>query len=342
MKEQKIKSFDKTDIHCYIWDDVKDPVGIVQIIHGMQEHAGRPGYDAFAKFLNKNGYIVFADDHRAHGKTPSSIDLLGKYDGGNLFYDILQDEMFFSKMLKTQYEGLPLYVFGHSFGSFILQNYIQSCTLYTKAIICGSANMKGQAAVKIGRPIAKWVMKYKGEDKIAVLIEKIMKNTYQGLVKTGSWLNTDEKEVELYYQDPYCGTPFSARFYYDFFTGLKHSYNKQSLQKINHKKPILLISGKDDPVGGMGKLVVKLFRLYHEEDLNVSMKLYENARHEILNEPIKNIVYEDILAFLQKPFSLCGDCGVNEATVVAPKKKAKTPAKKSQSKASTKKETQKA
>ena len=128
-----------------------------------------------------------------------------------------------------------------------------------------------------------------------------MKGTYNKMVKNGSWLNTDDSEVKKYEQDPYCGTPFSAKFYNDFFTGLLNSYNKHKLQEINHHKPIMLISGKDDPVGGMGKDVVKLFKLYHEDDLDVTMKLYEGARHEILNEPIKETVYKDILNFIQKP-----------------------------------------
>ncbi len=298
MKGKFIKSFDKSDIYCYTWENVEKPIGIVQIFHGMQEHAAR--YDHFAKFLNKHGYIVFADDHRAHGKTAGSIEALGKYEGGNLFYDTLKDEMFFSNMLIEKYD-LPLYIFGHSYGSFIAQNYIQNCDLYSKAIICGSACMKRRSDARLGRLVAKLTMSLKGGEKVATMVESTMIRSYNKMVKTGSWLNTDPKEVEKYEKDPYCGSGFSAKFYYDFFTGLKNSYNKQKLQEINHHKPILLISGKDDPVGSMGKSVVKLFKLYHEDDLDVTMKLYEGARHEILNEPIKETVYKDILDFLHKP-----------------------------------------
>ena len=297
MKGKFIKSFDKTDIYCYTWDKVDKPIGIVQIVHGMQEHAGR--YEHFAKFLNKHGYIVFADDHRAHGRTAGLNDL-GKYEGGNLFYDTLKDEMFFSSMLKEKYD-LPLYIFGHSYGSFITQNYIQNCDLYSKAIIFGAACMKNRFDIKFGKFVASQTIKLKGSDKTAKMVEGIMLTSYNKKVKTGSWLNTDPKEVEKYAADEYCGTPFSAKFYYDFFTGLNNSYNKHKLQDINHHKPILLISGKDDPVGNMGKSVVKLFKLYHEDDLDVTMKLYEGARHEILNEPIRETVYKDILEFLHKP-----------------------------------------
>lgn len=321
MKGKYIKSFDKKDIYCYLWDNVENPIGIVQILHGMQEHAGR--YDHFAKFLNKNGYIVFADDHRAHGKTADSIETLGRYGSGNLFYDTLRDALFFTDMLLKEYEGLPLYIFGHSYGSFLVQNYIQTCSGYEKAILCGSACMKNNLATKFGRMIAKWTMEHKGEDKVATMVENIMLSTYNKMVKTGSWLNTDAAEVEKYKNDPYCGTPFSAKFYYDFFTGLKYSYDKHKLQEIDHHKPILLISGKCDPVGDMGKSVVKLFKLYHEDDLDVTMKLYDNARHEILNEPkLQQTVYNDILEFLKKP-NIGDSCTLKSKNIRI--KKAKAP-----------------
>ena len=83
MKERVIESFDGNKICCYLWDNVKNPIGVVQIFHGMAEHATR--YDEFAKFLNKNGYIVFADDHRGHGKTAGSVENIGQYEGGNIF-----------------------------------------------------------------------------------------------------------------------------------------------------------------------------------------------------------------------------------------------------------------
>ncbi len=67
MKETIFNTTDGQKLVCVVWDTVKNPVGVVQIIHGMDEHIRR--YDRFAKYLNKNGYIVFGNDHRAHGKT---------------------------------------------------------------------------------------------------------------------------------------------------------------------------------------------------------------------------------------------------------------------------------
>jgi len=85
MKNEKFKSFDGTTLQCYLWDDVRNPKAVVQISHGMAEHARR--YDDFASFLNANGYIVFADDHRAHGMTSAKASAKGVqgYHKGNIY-----------------------------------------------------------------------------------------------------------------------------------------------------------------------------------------------------------------------------------------------------------------
>ena len=133
-----------------------------------------------------------------------------------------------------------------------------------------------------------------------ITINDIVKKGYNKKVKTGSWLNTDEIEVKKYFADKFCGKPFSAKFYVDFFSAFSRIYKKENLKKIDKTKPILVISGKSDPVGSMGKSVTKLYNFYKNLGLNVDLKLYDNARHEILNEPIKESVYQDIIMFLEK------------------------------------------
>ena len=292
-----IKSFDGTEIFCYEWNDVTNPIGIVQIFHGMAEHAKR--YDDFAKALNRAGFIVFADDHRAHGKTAKGKKL-GTYEGKDVFYDTLKDEIFFSKMLKDKYH-LPLIIFGHSYGSFIAQEYITQCNEHTKAIICGSAYMRGRADIKFALALA-WELKLLNSDKPAKLIEKINYGNYNKLVKTGHWLNTDKSEVDKYYQDEFNGKPLSNKFYFNMFNAFRHIYKKSARSKISKTKPILIISGENDPVGSMSKSVKALFNYYKKLKIeNVELKIYPNARHEILNEPkIKHEVYQDVINFINK------------------------------------------
>ena len=116
MKELDVISFDKTPIHCYLWDDVENPKGVIQLSHGMCEHGAR--YDEMARMFNSNGYIVFADDHRAHGKTETDENR-GKHDG-EIEKDTVKDLVFFYNMLKDKYH-LPQGLLGHSYGSFLGQ-----------------------------------------------------------------------------------------------------------------------------------------------------------------------------------------------------------------------------
>ena len=116
MQEVIFTARDGKKIFCSLWNNVTRPVGVVQIIHGMDEHVGR--YDRFAKFLNKNGYIVFGDDHRAHGRTVASIDKIGMPDGDpDLFASTADDEIAITRYLRRKYR-LPVFLFGHSYGSF--------------------------------------------------------------------------------------------------------------------------------------------------------------------------------------------------------------------------------
>ncbi len=297
MKARYISSFDNSKIYCYEWNDVKKPIGVVQIFHGMAEHAKR--YEHFAKALNKAGFIVFADDHRAHGKTAKQ-QKLGTYKGKDVFFDTLKDEIFFSKMLKKKYK-LPLYVLGHSYGSFIAQEYITQCKAYDKVIICGSALMKHRVDVKFGLLLA-WHLKIFGSKKEAKLIEKINYSTYNKLVKHGSWLNRDDKEVKKYYADPLNGKPLSNQFYFNMFNAFRHIYKKSAENNISRDKPIFIIAGSNDPVGLMSKSVIDLYYYYLDLGVkHVDIKLYKDARHEILNEPkIKQKVYQDIIKFIKK------------------------------------------
>lgn len=298
MKEGFVKSFDDTIIYRYLWDDVENPKGVVQIFHGMSEHAKR--YEDLALFLNKNGYIVFANDLRGHGKTALDLDNLGTYQGIDIVWDTIMDEIFFTRELKEEY-NLPVHILGHSYGSFIALAYIQKCKLYSKAILCSSALLKDRLSVKLAKNIAKITYKNKGSDAPAVLIDKLTFGSYDKKVKGGSWLNSSNDLAAKYYEDPYCGFIMSAKFYLNFFSMFDWIYKPNFIDNLDKEKPIYLIGGKEDPFSKNGKLVQKLFKYFVQQDIkHVKMNLYTGARHEILQEPTKDKVYKNILKFLNK------------------------------------------
>ena len=196
MKEEDFLTYNNTKQHIYIFDEVENPKGIVQIIHGMQE--SMKTYFDFAKFLNQHGYAVVGLDLRAHGKTAGDLSQIGVCRE-TLFKNIVQDQIFLSKMIKSK-SSLPLYVFGHSYGSFILQRYIQLYSGYEKVILCGSSYMK-KPLIRFGKFMAGLFCAFGGAHKKAHLIENMSFNSYQKKFKTGSWITSDEEEAKKFYDD---------------------------------------------------------------------------------------------------------------------------------------------
>lgn len=298
MQEFKLKSHDGYELYCYLWDDVENPKGVFQITHGMAEHAKR--YERFAKFLNENGYICFANDTRAHGKSAGAPEKVSLVVNGNLFEETVKDQIFLSEYLVEKYPELPLFYMGHSYGSFVSQKYIQLCHLPKAVILMGSARQPRIMATA-GQFVADATCAFKGMNAPAKLIANMTFGGYSKQFKTGAWITADDEISKKYFADPYCNVTFSAGFYKYFFRGLKSLYTKEGLSQIPKDLPLFIVSGELDPVGGPRKFVEKLFETYVKLGLtNVSMKLYPEMRHEILNEIDYKTPYNDILNFINE------------------------------------------
>lgn len=292
MKTIKVKGYKDFELAGYLWDKVENPKGVVQIIHGMQEHAKR--YDDFAKFLNSQGLIVFASDLRGHGQTAIMNNLPFGYSDGDIFMEIVQDQIIISDFLIKKFK-LPLSIFGHSFGSMITQRYIVENGFKIKnAIICGSTYTNSMS-FRAGYHLAKICRFFKGKKKDAKLLEKVSIKGYGKHFKDGNWLSRDENNWEKYKNDDLCGKTFPNNFYWSFFKNARNNY--KNLNNIPYFLPILLICGTDDPVSGKNGMV-KLFFTYGKANKKVYLKTYNNARHEILNEINKEEVYNDVSLFV--------------------------------------------
>ena len=301
MREEFIKSIDNKKIFIRIWDEVDDPKGVVQIFHGMAEHSER--YNDFALYLNSKGYIVYADDHRGHGKSKDSNGY--GYLGNNGFYSVVEDEGNITKLIKERYNELPIYIFAHSFGSFVGQEYITKFSdKISGVILSGSAKQDG-IDVKFGRVFANIQSKLIGDSKPAHFIDKMSFGSFNKKVNNPKskfdWLTRDDKEVNKYKDDSFCGFVSPINFYTSMFEGLHNLYNPDKLSKINKKLSIFVLSGDKDPVGKYGKSVERLFNQYKDLGIHdVSLKLYDGGRHEMLNETNKEEVYTDIYNWLSK------------------------------------------
>ena len=224
MKPEKFASFDKTVLQCYLWNDVKNPKGVVQISHGMAEHARR--YDAFAQFLNANGYIVFADDHRAHGMTSTKQSKKGiyGYHKGDIYNDTVRDEIAITAHLKERF-GVPVVYLGHSYGSMLGQRYIEMDNDSCGAILCGSACMKG-ALLGVGCAVANVQYAILGGEKEGKLLNALSFGSYNAKFKKDktdyAWLSRDKEQVRKYIFDEQCGGVMSIAFFKFFFEPRGH------------------------------------------------------------------------------------------------------------------------
>ena len=301
------KASDGKKVNVYCWDKTKTPKAVVQIFHGMAEHAGR--YEEFANFLNSNGIVVYANDHRGHGKTSASEKELG-YLGKDGFNRVVMDEIEISMYIKDKYPEIPLFIFAHSLGSFVAQDYITRLPNIEGVILCGSAAQVG-FEFRLSKLIAYIQMKLIGEEAKSNLLHKLGFLWFNKRIPNAksllAWLSSDDEEVNKYIRDKHCGFVCTASFYYYLSNALIGMYNKNKLSKIDNTLPIFIISGEEDPVGKYGKRVVQLHDIYIKMGIkNVKLRLYKDMRHEILNERNRQIVFEDVLYWVENTLSLRG------------------------------------
>ena len=290
-------SYDQKQIFVREWTDVKDPAGVVQIAHGMNEYAAR--YDNFARALNALGYIVVADDHRGHGDTDT--DTLG-YCEGDMFTDTLKDMAGIAKYYGEKFPKVKYVLFGFSYGSFLTQAFIEKYARFMDgAIIAGSSRQNG-AAVRAGRVFAEIGGAFKGKDAPAEFVNNVVFGGYDKKIggEKFSWLSVDEENNEKYRADPYCMYVCSNNFFAGFFKGLSGLYKKKNAAGLDRELPLLLISGAEDPVGGE-KGVGRLYDFYKKQGMKrVEKYLIEGSRHEFLNEKVHfDEAFAQISSFLK-------------------------------------------
>lgn len=275
------------DIHaCSFFPEDKESVrAVIQIAHGMAEHLER--YEKFAGVLCENGFAVYINDHLGHGKSVKNDDELGYFgekDGWKNFIDDCHQLM---QIAKKENPGKPYIFFGHSMGSFVAREFTKCyAEKLSGAVFCGTAGPNPAAGAGIA--VAKLIGKMKGSHYRSKFIDNLAFGTYNKQFEGRTnfdWLTRDNDEVDKYIADKYCGFLFTAYGYRDMFSLLSRVSSKKWAEEYSKKLPVLLISGSKDPVGANGKGVEKVFNMLKDAGKNnVTMHLYEDARHEILNE----------------------------------------------------------
>jgi alpha-beta hydrolase superfamily lysophospholipase len=294
------------------------PRAVLHIIHGMAEHSLR--YERLARRLNEEGIAVWAADQRGHGRpADTKINDLGR--GGLLghcadrdgFSRVTVDIDIINRSIETEYPGVPLFLLGHSWGSFIAQNYIEtwgglnppgpSPPIGLAGCILSGTRGPGGLDLKLGVPVLAFLAfrkRSRGRSKLARSLSVGSYNKAFRPNRTGfDWLSRDEGEVDAYVKDPLCGKLCTSGFYRDLAAGLKQIHSEESLARIRRDLPIYVFSGSADPVGAMGESLTALLSAYRSLGImDLEFVLYPDARHETLNETNREEVTGSLISWL--------------------------------------------
>lgn len=287
------------EIFSRVWVG-EDPKYIIQIAHGKCEHSGR--YDHFAEFLTRHGFVVYANDHLGHGQTGVLHGSLGYFADKNGWEYIVSDMKSLTDIAKREYPGLPVYLFGHSMGSFLSRSYIAR---YGKelsgCILCGT--MGPSPAARVGKLIANAQCLIQGPKASGALLTQLTTGKNDDEINKpddgSSWLSTDPAVTKAFSEDPLCGFEFTASAFRDMFTGIAEISTKAWAKRVPMNLPVFLIAGEDDPVAGYGKAPREVTDMLKSAGVrDVEYKTYPGMRHELLNEIHKELPFGDIMNWL--------------------------------------------
>lgn len=298
-----LSSNGRTPIRVRRFDPDGAPRGVVQVAHGVAEHSAR--YDAFLTFLAEHGFVAAANDHLGHGESRTSEDETGWFaekDGWDL---VVEDMKKLHDLLHGELPGLPYALFGHSMGSFAARTYlIRYPDDADAAVICGTGQQSG-ALVGAGKAAASMICALKGTKYRSKLLQSMAFGSYnKGFepVRTPvDWLSRDTAVTDAYMEDPLCGFTPSAGLFRDMMTGIGFIGRRENVERMNKALPALLIAGSRDPVGENGRGPARVYELWKAAGMrDVTLTLYPECRHELLNERNRDAVKADVLAFLEE------------------------------------------
>lgn len=307
-KSDFIRSFDGKNLHLTQWfkEDTK-PKAILHIAHGMAEYGER--YDHFARFMVDHGFVVYANDHRGHGFTQTD-GKLGFFEANDGWTYVVKDLKTISEHIKQNHSDVPYIMLGHSMGSFLSRTFaIKYPEELDALILSGTAFHPGKMG-KAGKVIAniqKIIFKaHSPSNLLNFLTFGHYNKAYKNPKTKFDFLSRDSEVVQKYIEDDLCGFICPNSFFIDLINGLDFIHQPENIRHMKPKLPILLLAGTADPVGDFGKGVEKVFNLFQQENMtDVSLKLYPEARHEILNEINKTEVYKDLLNWIYEKFPKC-------------------------------------
>lgn len=277
------------------------PKGVIQIVHGISEYIDR--YAPTARFLADRGYVVVGNDHLGHGRTALGPEEYGFFREKDGWHTASADVRRLRVLMGQKYPDLPYFLLGHSMGSFLARTYLIDWPGTLTGCILSGTGQEPPAMVAAGRHLAGAVCKASGPRTHSKLIEQIAFGTYNKQFTPArtraDWISRDEAVVDAYVADPLCSFMPSAGMFRDMMEGLQYIAKKSNLKKMDPSTPVYFFSGDRDPVGRNGDTVKKVMGFFEEAGCtDVTLRLYPEGRHEMMNEINRQEVWNDLLAWI--------------------------------------------
>ena len=304
-EELTYKSRDRqSTIHAIKWIPEGQPIALLQIIHGMQEYIDR--YDEFARYLAERGILVMGNDHLGHGKSVTGNGTFGFFCKDDPATVLVRDAHKLKKTVQEEYPGVPVFILGHSFGSFVAREYITRYgTGIQGAIIQGTAFMP-TGTINSLSSVVSFMEVIMGTKYRSTMINNMAFKGYLKKIPNPrtkfDWLSHNEESVDKYIADPADNFVFTLNGFATMAELLRRVQDVNKMEDIPKKLPILITAGKEDPVGDYGEAPKKLFDIYNKQLQleNVELKLYDGMRHELQQEIGREKVFADQYEWLRK------------------------------------------
>ena len=295
-----------TEIHTIEWKPEGEVKAVLQMCHGMVEYIDR--YDEFAQYLCGQGFYVVGNDHLGHGKSIQSKAEYGFFHEKYGNACVLSDIHTLRQRTMKKYPEIPYFMLGHSMGSILLRQYIQTYgTGLAGALLIGVVAEQPEISLRFGQCLCRVIALVRGwHYRSRFITEVSFGKPYAQFDKTGedvsrNWLSKNEESVRAYYQDPRCTFVFTLNGYFGLFSTIHYVSCMKHVRKIRKDLPVLFLSGADDPVGNFGEGVKKAYAQYRQAGIqDVKLKLYQDDRHEILQETDREKVFADIYQWCRR------------------------------------------
>lgn len=292
---------DGCSIHALEWAPEGPPRGIVHLVHGISEHIGR--YDETARFLAEHGFLVCGEDHLGHGRTVTdgSYGFFAPENGWTL---AARDVRALRKLEGARHPNLPYFLLGHSMGSFLTRTYLILWPGTVSGAVLMGTGQEPAPLVALGKRISALECRRLGPRGVSPLVHTLSLGAYNRRFRPSrtpsDWLSRDPAEVDAFLADPLCQSRPTVSLFRDMMGGLQLIARRDQLARMDPSVPVCFLSGQEDPVGGMGRGVEQVVRMFQDAGCrDLSLHLYPGARHELFHEQKRREVWADLLDWLE-------------------------------------------